>query len=139
MDLSRFMEIWKGILFFDFFRYFIPASLAFLIFWLIGRKTWNHLLIQKSFPKQKQLWKEFGYSMSTVMIFSLIGIGVLTSEKAGITLLYHDLNAYGIVYMIFSLVVAIVFHDFYFYWTHRFMHHKRVFKYVHSVHHESTN
>jgi sterol desaturase/sphingolipid hydroxylase (fatty acid hydroxylase superfamily) len=139
MDLSRFMEIWKGMLLFDFFRYFIPASLAFLIFWLIGRKTWNHLFIQKSFPKQKQFWKEFGYSMSTVMIFSFIGIGVLTSEKAGITLLYHDLKAYGIVYMIFSLVVAIVFHDFYFYWTHRFMHHKRVFKYVHSVHHESTN
>jgi uncharacterized protein (DUF2147 family) len=41
--------------------------------------------------------------------------------------------------MIFSLVTAIVFHDFYFYWTHRLMHHKKLFKYVHRVHHESTN
>jgi uncharacterized protein (DUF2147 family) len=41
--------------------------------------------------------------------------------------------------MLISLILAIVFHDFYFYWTHRFMHHKRIFKYVHRVHHESTN
>lgn len=42
-------------------------------------------------------------------------------------------------YLPVSLVIAIVFHDFYFYWTHRLMHHKTLFKYVHRVHHESTN
>jgi len=29
-----------------------------------------------------------------------------------------------------------VIEDFYFYWIHRFLHHKRVYKYVHKIHHE---
>jgi lathosterol oxidase len=139
MDANNIIELWKGIYLFDLLRYLIPASIAFLIFWVVGRKTWNHLFIQKVFPKQRQLWHEFAYSMSTVLIFSIIGIGVFKSEKAGITLIYHNLDDYGIPYMIGSLIFTIVFHDFYFYWTHRFMHHKKVFKFVHRVHHESTN
>jgi sterol desaturase/sphingolipid hydroxylase (fatty acid hydroxylase superfamily) len=30
-------------------------------------------------------------------------------------------------------------HDTYFYWTHRLMHHPRLFRYFHLVHHQSTN
>jgi sterol desaturase/sphingolipid hydroxylase (fatty acid hydroxylase superfamily)/uncharacterized protein (DUF2147 family) len=139
MDATNILETWTGIYLFDLLRYFIPASLAFLIFWIIGRNTWKHLFIQNTFPKNSQLWKEFGYSMSTVLIFSIIGYGVFNAERAGLTLMYHDIAEYGVVYLIGSLIFAIVFHDFYFYWTHRLMHHKKLFRYVHRVHHESTN
>lgn len=41
--------------------------------------------------------------------------------------------------MFFLVLVSILIHDFYFYLTHRMMHHKLIFKYVHKVHHNSTD
>src|SRR5688572_18863440 len=139
MEAKSFLEAWPAMYLFDLFRYLIPASLAFLIFWVIARRGLMHLFIQRTMPKAQQLWKEFAYSMSTVVIFSLVGFCLYTAERAGITFIYYDINDYGIVYMVFSFAFTVVFHDFYFYWTHRLMHHKKLFKYIHRVHHESTN
>lgn len=139
MEAKHFNEVWPGIFLFDLLRYLIPASIAFVLFWVIGRNWWKHLFIQKIFPEQKQLWKEFGYSMSTVLIFSFIGFELFTAEHAGITLIYHQIADFGIWYMVLSFLVMLIYHDFYFYWTHRLMHHKLLFRHVHKVHHESTN
>ncbi|MBS1508507.1 MAG: DUF2147 domain-containing protein [Bacteroidetes bacterium] len=139
METKSFSEMWPHIYLFDLLRYFIPASLAFVIFWVIAKNGLRHLFIQRDFPKSRQLWKEFGYSMSTVVIFSLVGFGIYSAEHAGITRIYYRFTDYGVAYLVFSFIVTLIFHDFYFYWTHRLMHHKKIFKYVHRVHHESTN
>src|SRR5688500_1450839 len=129
MEVKKFIDVWPGIYLFDLFRYLIPATIAFVVFWLIGKNAWKHRFIQNSFPENPQLVREFAYSMSMVVIFSLVGFCIYVSEMAGITRLYYDVSQYGIAYMIFSFVLTLIFHDFYFYWTHRFMHHKRIFKY----------
>lgn len=121
METKHFIEVWPGIFLFDLLRYLIPSSLFFTLFWVIGRKWWQHLFIQKVFPKQTQLWKEFAYSMSTVLIFSIVGLGIYASERAGITRIYDKISDYGVVYMIVSFMLTLVFHDFYFYWIHRLM------------------
>lgn len=139
METKPFIDVWPGMFLFDLLRYLLPASLFYVLFWVIGKNWWQHLFIQKTFPKKIQLWKEFGYSMITVIIFSLVGFCTYTVERAGLTQIYYKISDYGIGYMIVSFILTLVFHDFYFYWTHRFMHHKRIFKYVHRVHHESTN
>ncbi len=139
MENKSFFDIWSAIYLIDLFRYLIPASIAFMLFWVIGKNHWRHLFIQATFPKKKQFIKEFGYSMSTVVIFSLVGYGLYVSINSGITQVYNEISTYGIPYMVLSFLITIVFHDFYFYWTHRLMHHKKVFKYIHRVHHESTN
>lgn len=139
MEIENFTQVWPGIYLFDLLRYLIPASVAFLIFWVFGRNHWQHLFIQKAFPKNKQLFKEAAYSMSTVLIFSIVGFCVYSAEKSAMTRIYYEIADYGFLYLVFSFVLTLFFHDFYFYWTHRFMHHKKVFKYVHRVHHESTN
>lgn len=139
MEAKHLFEVWSGIFLFDLLRYLIPASIAFVLFWVIGKNWWKHLFIQKVFPKQSQLWKEFGYSMSTVLVFSLIGFGIFKAEHAGITRIYYKIDDFGIGYMAFSFAIMLVYHDFYFYWTHRLMHHKLFFRHVHKVHHESTN
>jgi Delta7-sterol 5-desaturase len=139
METQSFFDIWPGILLVDLFRYLITAGIAFLIFWVIGKNYWRHLFIQKVFPQSKHLVREFAYSMSTVIIFSLIGFCIYFSIKAGYTNIYDDVNEYGLFYLFISFPITVIFHDFYFYWTHRFMHLKGVYRYVHRVHHESTN
>ena len=114
METNSFFEIWRGIYLFDLLRYLIPASLAFIIFFVFGKTRWQHLIIQGTLPKARQMWNEFKYSMSTVLIFSMIGYGIFRSEHAGLTQIYHNYNDLSSWYFAFSLVAMIIFHDFYF-------------------------
>ena len=57
----------------------------------------------------------------------------------GATKIYFDFQEHSIFYFFSSIVVMIVLHDTYFYWTHRLIHHPRIFKIVHRVHHLSQN
>lgn len=123
----------------DFLRYFIAASSAYLIFWIIFRKRWQHRMVQQKWPKADRKWSEFKYSMSTVVVFSLVGFSIVQLKLMGYTKLYDDISEYGWTWLVISVLIMFVAHDTYYYWIHRWMHHPRVFKYVHLVHHRSTN
>ncbi len=122
-------------------RYLIFSGGAFLLYYIFKKSSWLHLKIQQRFPKQAQLLGELKYSFSTIIIFTAYGILMFFLKKNyGITgNLYTNVSDHGTAYFIFSILVLIVMHDTYFYWTHRLMHHPRVFRYVHKVHHYSTN
>jgi len=139
MEIKELINLFLKILPIDFFRYFITASLAFVLFWKLFRRQLNHKFIQSKWPTNRKLLYEFKYSMSTVVIFATIGVGIVTSINNGWTMMYGEIGEYGWVYFFFSISVMILFHDLYFYWTHRWMHHPRIFKHVHLVHHKSTN
>jgi sterol desaturase/sphingolipid hydroxylase (fatty acid hydroxylase superfamily) len=139
MNWKSFFEVWPHILLFDLLRYFIPASLAFVVFYIICRKFFYPFLIQGKFPESRQYWHEFGYSMSTVVIFALVGYCIYVADHHGWTRIYVHLETFGVPYTILSFITTLLFHDFYFYWTHRIMHHRSLFRHVHRVHHESTN
>jgi len=139
MEFLSNLEIYPHILIHDFLRYFMAAGLAYIIFWKWGRHKWEHLIIQRSLPQAKKIWFEFRYSLSTVLIFSLVGFGIVLLEKGGYTTIYYQIGEYGWTYFFLSFLIVIILHDLYFYWTHRWMHHPRIFKYVHKVHHQSTN
>lgn len=123
----------------DLSRYLIFAGGAFLSFWVIGKPLLKRYFIQNTFPKRKKLLEEFGYSMSTVIIFSIVGFCVHIAKTAGLTKIYSATTDYPEWWLYVSFPVAILIHDLYFYWTHRLMHHKNVYKYVHKVHHKFTN
>ena len=74
-----------------------------------------------------------------MLVFGLAGVFILFIQKNGWTMLSEDISEHGWGYYIFSLIGLIIFHDPYFYWTHRWMHHPKVFRHVHLVHHKSTN
>lgn len=52
---------------------------------------------------------------------------------------YGTIAEFGIGFYILGFVWMFFLHDTWFYWMHRAMHHPRLFKYVHLVHHKSTN
>ena len=76
---------------------------------------------------------------ANLFIFAAIGTGVFMATKAGYTKIYPNIDDHGMAYFWFSVVLAIVIHDAYFYFTHRLMHTKLLYAKFHAVHHRSNN
>ena len=52
-------------------------------------------------------------------------------------LLYENINDYPLYYLPVSLIACFLVEDAWFYWVHRGLHHKSVYKYIHASHHVS--
>lgn len=122
-----------------FLRYFILALLAYTVFYVIKRESWRFRRIQQKFPLRKDYVREIVYSLVTTFIFAVIGYLVFITPFVKLTQVYYDIEQFGLGYFFLSILMMILLHDTYFYWTHRWMHTKAVYKYVHKVHHLSTN
>ncbi|MGD0526076.1 MAG: sterol desaturase family protein [Polyangiaceae bacterium] len=129
--------VWAYNLAFDAGRYVVPTVGAFLVFWVWKRERWRHRLVNRAFARGGQIRRELAYSASTVLIFSLVGTGVWFGGRAGILRIYSPLALHGWAYFVFSVVALIVLQDAFFYWSHRAMHHRWLFRRVHRVHHLS--
>lgn len=139
MTFFKSFESFSHILLFDFLRYFITACSAYLFFWVLFLKQWSHRIIQNRFPKLSRMWFEFKYSMSTVLIFALIGYMLTEMTQTGYTKIYSDFATYGWLWFFSSIFTMIILHDTYFYWVHRLMHHPKIYRHIRLVHHRSTN
>jgi Delta7-sterol 5-desaturase len=138
-SLKDFFYVWFAGFITHFLRYAIIAGLAYVVFYIWKRSHFESLKIQKDMPKQKNLGTEFLYSLCTFIIFGVVGILVFILKKQGYTLIYYDIDKYGLIYMIFSVFLSLIIHDTYFYWTHRLMHWKFIFPLFHKIHHLSFN
>jgi sterol desaturase/sphingolipid hydroxylase (fatty acid hydroxylase superfamily) len=135
MDLER----WPTFFAVDALRYAVFASIAFGVFWIWKWDAFAHRRIQARRPSRRAFAREIRYSISTAVIFGTVGFATYHLERAGVLRVYAVADAHGWVYYVASIVLAIVLHDAYFYWTHRAMHHPRLFRLVHRVHHLSTS
>jgi len=122
-----------------FLRYFILASLAFTGFYVIRKKKILFKKIQPRLPLNKDYIREVIYSSITALVFATIGYVVFVTPVSQYTQTYWNFNDHSVGYFIFTIVLMLLVHDTYFYWTHRWMHLKRVYRIVHRVHHLSTN
>jgi Delta7-sterol 5-desaturase len=130
---------WPAIVAVEALRYAIPASIAFVVFWLWRWKALAHRRIQHRRPSRKALRREVRYSISTALIFSVVGLATFHLSRVGVLRKYEQLDSHGWAYWVVSIVLAILIHDAYFYWTHRAMHHPALFARFHRVHHLSTS
>jgi Delta7-sterol 5-desaturase len=120
-------------------RYFLFAGSFYLVFYVWKNRKFWYAKIQQRYPENKHILREIGYSMLTVLIFGAIIILTIVAGKMGYTRVYHSVDEYGYFYFFFSIIVMVLLHDTYFYWTHRLMHWKPLFKLAHKTHHLSTN
>ena len=134
-------EIWERYRFIftmDLTRYLVAASITYFGVWVIGGKLLQHRYIQKKRPGLKHHWMEVRYSLSSIAIYAIVGVGISLGNKAGI-MRFVSFEEYGWGYFALSLGLLILWHDFYFYWTHKWMHHPKIFRHVHRVHHKSVS
>ncbi|HUC43122.1 MAG TPA: sterol desaturase family protein, partial [Candidatus Sulfotelmatobacter sp.] len=115
------------------------AGLGYLFWWKLFAKALQHRRIQQRIPSAARLWNELRWSLSTFVVYTLLGFGSYFLWKMGFTRIYPKIADHGWGYFALSVVLMVILHDAYFYWTHRFLHLKPVFRRIHRVHHESLN
>ena len=136
--MNQFTEVlatvWPVIWANDFLRYALAASALALLLkvfagWARRRKT------QARLATSADVRREVLYSVSTITIFSLVGLGLYLGRDSGVFQLYLDRVSWRVV--IPEFVIMVLIHDAYFYWIHRAMHHPLLFRRFHRVHHLS--
>ena len=86
----------------------------------------------------RQIRKEIRWSLASAAIYGIpAGIVAWGWQNRGWTLIYTDLAAWPLWYLPVSVLLYLLAHDAWFYWTHRLMHRPRWFRIAHAVHHAS--
>lgn len=120
-------------------KYFLFAGISFLLFYVLFRNVFTTIRIQRTFPRHKDYYRDIIYSMISMTFFATIAYVVFTSLRPYNHIHYGTVAEYGTVYFYLSFIWMFFLHDAYFYWMHRLMHLPMLYKYVHRIHHQSTN
>jgi lathosterol oxidase len=121
-QIARYVAFSGGV---DLILAYAPAS------WLEAHR------FQDSSRKPEDLRREVRYSLSTILIYSVIYAFIFAPSVRVHTRIYWQASEFGWIWFAASLPLLIVLHDTYFYWMHRFLHHPRMFARVHRIHHLS--
>jgi len=120
----------------NFLRYFLVAAAFFVVFWVWD--VWPARRTQDRRPSAARIRSEVWWSLSTIVVFSLVGLLNTLAIRAGWTRVYFAIDKRGAIGIVTSVLLMVLLHDAYFYWTHRLLHHPAFFERFHRVHHRST-
>lgn len=133
--VSRVSEHMLHVFYFDLSRYLIAAG-ALTVFLLVFRGWANARRIQRTRRATRGDYiREVLSSLRTVMVYAVVTLAILVGRETGvIKLSIQDAALYTIAWQFALMVVA---HDAWFYWIHRGMHSKALFRATHLHHHKS--
>ena len=123
----------------DLERYALFAIGVWVVLWVCLAGVVRGRKIRTETPPARQLVTEFFVSLRSVAIFSTIGLLTFLLERIGLLPGPALAAGWGLGWFWLSLVLMIIGHDAYFYWSHRLMHHPRLFRRFHRRHHKSMN
>lgn len=126
---------WPTIFVLDLARYVLTAGSCAVLLRFGGRVP-EQRRIQPRRASAADLRREVGYSLATVLLFSLVGLSVFLGSRTGLFRITGG-PVPGAARLFLEFGAMVLLHDAYFYWLHRFMHRPRLFRRVHSLHHKS--
>ena len=90
-------------------------------------------------PARQTMWREARSSLVATCIYALPGTIMAISYREGGTAMYRGWpdTAAGWLWLPASAFVLLALQDAYFYWSHRAMHHPRLYQRVHHTHHRA--
>ncbi|QYJ08251.1 sterol desaturase family protein [Qipengyuania flava] len=122
------------VMYFDLFRYVVAASVMFAI--LVIFKGWaDRRRIQTRRAAPADYRREILSSVRTVFFFGVTTLATLFLREAGIIRFHFD--SFSPVLLMLQAAAMIVAHDAYFYWMHRALHARALYKATHLHHHKS--
>lgn len=121
---------------FDFGRYLIATVIMAAIAWGVTRLPWGRTRkIQQRNASVADVRREFIASAQTCVVYFGVTIVMIWGVTNGV--FQRIEGSRGLAVDLAILVGIVVGHDAYFYWAHRTMHHRRLFKFFHRHHHRS--
>lgn len=116
-------------------RYFITASVFVALVWLLERTAFRSRRIQQRMATFKDFRREVSSSLLTILIYLLVSVPI--DWAMANHLMTHGTNNHPFAYKLMMFAAMVLAHDAYFYWTHRAMHTRLLFKTFHRHHHQS--
>ena len=141
-ELTRhfnFLELFTGVSITSGLRYLLFAGIAWLLTYVWLQRRWLHRKVVQRLPASADVRREIKDSLISLLIFGFVGAVTVWAALNGWTQMYFKIADRGWVWFWASVALTVVLHDAYFYWTHRLMHHRRLFRVFHRTHHLSTN
>ena len=118
-------------------RYLVAAALMSAIVAVFWRAGLAARKLQARRATTRDIRREVLASLRSSLVFALLAAGVFVAAVEGWFTVYRGFGRAGPLYLVLSLAFMLVAHDTWFYWTHRAMHHPRLFALFHRTHHLS--
>jgi sterol desaturase/sphingolipid hydroxylase (fatty acid hydroxylase superfamily) len=119
-------------------RYLVLSWLAYWLLWgRPGRPRLAGRRLNRDEPSWSLVRHEIMASLISSPIYALPAAIVLVLWQHGGTAIYTDVGQYGWPYLVFSALVYLTLQDTYYYWLHRAMHGRHMYRWCHSGHHRS--
>lgn len=120
--------------------HFALMGLVFLVVWKWGEERFRGARIQaKKRVDRRQLWFETKNTLATIAVGTANAMAVSLLYARGMTKLTTDRAVIGWPGIALGLFAFLVVNDAWFYAFHRLMHHPKLFRHVHAVHHKSVD
>lgn len=118
-------------------RYIVFPGLAYLIIYRWKPDSFRHRKIQAETPQASDILRDIFLSVVSFVVFSVVIVLCFIAFHHGKTSIYTDYREHSGFYFAASIFIMIFMHDTYFYWMHRALHWRWIYRYVHKLHHRT--
>jgi sterol desaturase/sphingolipid hydroxylase (fatty acid hydroxylase superfamily) len=121
------------------YLYVIPFIVPpFLLIWVFAKRYFFKYKIQQiNKHTNAHILHDAIEGIFASISFTLVSMVVVKMANNGYGKLYSNLNDFPVYNIPLSIAACLLVEDAWFYWVHRAMHHKSIYKYIHASHHIS--
>ena len=120
-----------------FLRYLIFSGLYHYFLRIKWREQLGNRIFQHKIKQGNMMRMEIYRSAFVSLIFAIAGIITIYCWEINLTALYPSPSDRHWIWLLLGPFLFLAGQETYYYWTHRWMHLPKVYKYVHKWHHES--
>lgn len=135
--LTAFLHIFRRVATFDGGRYVVGVAIMFAVLALVARTSWRARRIQPRRASPADMRRELRASAVSIVVYAAVATPTFWLRSNG-HLPPMRVEPQGVLHVLAYVGAMMLAHDAWFYWTHRLMHHRRLFRTFHRLHHRST-
>lgn len=118
-------------------RYVLMAGLTHRLVWPSHPERRLGTALNQRPPKRVDVLREARLSLLSAGIYAFPAAIALEAWKHGQGKLYSDVHLYGLIWLPISALLYLLVQDSFYYWLHRLLHHRWLFRLAHAGHHRS--